>query len=267
LTVKKFTVGYVIPTLGRDLALLNRAVQSVLTQEYKSLLVIVGPSDNKALVEFCRKASLNHVYDERKGIAAAWNIGVSYLEAQGVEVFGGLGEDDEILQGSTASLIRAFDDPKTVAAVGHIWYVNENGESIFHNRSYPEFAPILHWILNVIPHPGSLSRVASWKSIGEFDASWKFVADYDYWLKVRKLGNIVRVDAPMSLFRWHSGGITGGLREEAIAEGSKLRKTYTPKSLIWLFYLINPVMVWLGEKRLKASMKKDFAVVINKPLV
>ena len=258
--VEKLKVGYVIPTLGRDLALLHRAVQSVLTQEYPSVLVIVGPEDNKPLVEFCREASLTLVYDERKGIATAWNIGIAYLETQGVEIFGGLGEDDEILQGSTASLVRAFDDPKTVAAVGHIWYVNEHGESIFHNRSYPEFAPVLHWILNVIPHPGSLSRVAAWKAIGQFDTSWKFVADYDYWLKVRALGKIVRVDAPMSLFRWHSGGITGGQREEAIAEGSKLRKSYTPKFLIWLFYLVNPVMVWLGESRLKASMKQHFKV-------
>ena len=115
-------------------------------------------------------------------------------------------------------------------------------------------------IPNVIPHPGALSRVSIWKSVGGFNTALKFVSDYEYWLKIRKIGKIVRVEAPMSLFRWHSAGITGGLRGRAIAEGSQLRHDYTPRSMRWLFYVSNPILVWLGERRLAASMKENFDV-------
>jgi GT2 family glycosyltransferase len=191
---------------------------------------------------------------------AAFNLAIEHFKNLGIEIFGSIGDDDELLQGSIASLLPAFGNPKVVAAVGHCWYINSGGETIFHNKSRTWLLPLMHLLPDVLPAPGALFRLSVWEQVKGFDTSYKFASDFDFWLKIRKYGIVKRVECPMSLFRWHAGGLTGKNREGARQETRKIRRRHT--SLIWrpLLVVSEFITVLIGEFILKKSMRGDYKI-------
>jgi GT2 family glycosyltransferase len=138
--------GYVIPSLGRDLESLEKAIDSVLVQSKSVEIILVAPASAVEVKELAERKNVQVVNDTQKGVANAFNLGIEYLANRGVEIFGVLGEDDFLLPYSMINLLIPFKDHKVQAAVGHIWYINDLGKIVFHNRAFPMLLPILHWI-------------------------------------------------------------------------------------------------------------------------
>ena len=111
---------------------------------------------------------------------------------------------------------------------------------------------------NLIPHPGALSRVECWNLVQGYSEKYRFAPDYEYWLKIRKLGYVARVETPMSFFKWHSSGLTGGNRLQSGKEASDVRLANTIWYMRWLVVILNPVLIWIGEKSLKRAMKDNY---------
>jgi glycosyltransferase involved in cell wall biosynthesis len=240
-------VGYVIPSIGRDLLQLEEAIQSVLGQSPDVGLVIVAPANAIQVRQVAKNYGLPVVNDDLKGVPAAFNIGINYLSELGVEYFGVLGEDDQLISHSTTNLVTGFKNSEVQAVVGRIWYVNEFGRVVFHNRAFPKLLPFLHLIPNVIPHPGSLCRISAWRIVGGFNEKLIFASDLDFWLRIRKLGKIERVECPMSFFGFSNLGNTARFRSASISEGRMVRKSHTN----WILYPIQNVLEYfltrLGE--------------------
>jgi GT2 family glycosyltransferase len=253
-------VGIVIPSLGQHIDFLNRAVNSVLEQQMNVHILLVFPKSSTDLVSYCAKNKLEYIFDTGIGFMSAYNLAIMHLEDLGIEIFGTIGDDDELLQSSISSMLPRFDDPNVVATVGHCWYINADGKTIFHNKSRTWLLPYMHFLPDVLPAPGALYRLSAWKEVGGFDTRYKFASDYDFWLKIRGTGLVKRVEAPMSLFRWHSGGLTGKNRKAAREETKIIRRKHT-KMLFWpLLFVTELVTMLLGEYVLKKSMKSDYEV-------
>jgi hypothetical protein len=248
-------VGYVLPSIGRNLRLLEIAIKSVLEQPCESSLVIVSPENATSVHNLAREYNLPVIWDRSIGVPAAFNLGVEYLESKGVDYFGVLGEDDQLLPNSTINLLKAFKDETVQAAVGQIWYINDKGEIVFHNRAFPSLLPILHLIPNVIPHPGSLCRISVWKLVGGFDQKYKFASDLDFWLKIRKHGKIARVECPMSFFGFTEQGNTAKYRKESILEGREVRLKHSPTLLRPIQVFLDHALTFAGEKIIQRNNK------------
>jgi hypothetical protein len=253
-------VGIVIPSLGQHFELLDRAVKSVIDQELRPYLLLVFPSGNQQLEEYCNKNGLDFILDSGHGFMSAFNLAIEHLNVLGIEIFGSIGDDDELLQGCIASLTPAFQNPKVVAAFGHCWYINSNGKTIFHNKSRTWLLPVMNFLPDILPAPGALIRMSAWETLNGFSTEYKFASDYDFWLRLRKVGILTRVEAPMSLFRWHAGGLTGKNRDGARRETKRIRRSQTGYLLWPILFIIEFLTTHLGEFVLKRSMKKDYSV-------
>jgi glycosyltransferase involved in cell wall biosynthesis len=241
-------VGYVIPSIGRDLNQLEVAIRSALNQSPDVGVVIVSPVTAKHVHKVAADYGIHVVFDSANGVPAAFNLGVEYIQGLGAKYFGVLGEDDVLMPNSMINLIRGFASEEVQAVVGRIWYVNKSGEVVFHNRAFPELLPILHFIPNVIPHPGSLCRISAWQAVNGFDPQFKCASDLDFWLKIRRLGKIARVECPMSYFGFSDLGYTAKFRDESISEGRLVRKKHTSPLLYPLQIGLDLCLTKLGER-------------------
>jgi GT2 family glycosyltransferase len=253
-------VGIVVPSLGHNFDYLGRAVRSVLNQQERPYLLLVFPRGHTELENFCKENDLPYIFDSGNGFMSAFNLAIEHLKALGIEIFGSIGDDDELLQGCIASLSPAFQNPKVVAAFGHCWYINSSGKTIFHNKSRTWLLPVMNFLPDILPAPGALIRLSAWETLNGFSTEYKFASDYDFWLRLRKVGIIARVEAPMSLFRWHAGGLTGKNRAAARQETKRIRRSQTGCFLWPILFFIEYLTIHLGEFALKRSMKKDYSV-------
>jgi GT2 family glycosyltransferase len=246
-------VGYVIPTLGQRNEWLAEAVASVRNCGKAISIVIVTDQPSEALLEIAATADATVIAQSSPGVFGALNDGVAHL-ADSIDLFGFLGDDDLLLPDAVAKLTSCFDDERVVAAYGRLTYINAAGMSIMANNGHPILARFIRWLPNLIPNPGALIRVRTWRSVNGFDQQYKYAADLDLWLKLARIGRIKHCAVDMAKFRFHSGSLTSGSRSESLAEARQVRLLHSAGLLLPLHRLLIISMEKLGEFVMKRLM-------------
>jgi len=251
------TVGYFVPTLGNNLEWLDLSLQSIRQQTCQPELVVVIPIGKSKLEDWLLQRNYSFVYEEKPNLSNAFNVGIRYLKDTGVELVGFLGDDDILAAGSTENLVSAFHDKKVVAAFGGCTYIDETGQNLFFNKSYPMLKSVMTIIPNVLPNPGALIRTDSWAKIGGYDENLRISMDLDFWLRLRKLGKFKRVEHPMSSFRWHSNSLTAGSRAESNTVAREIQRKHSKGIIIPIHVLFAPMFSLLAESILLRSIKNS----------
>lgn len=255
----KRKVGVVIPTLAKDMIQLRKAVTSALDNHCVELVIIVSPTKNyNKLNEFSNSSNIKLIFDDNPGFTYAMNLGVDHLNNLNFEFFSGIGDDDVIAPNFLDSIIIEVESQNAQVGLGHCFYVNTNNEIIFVNTSPLLFLRILNLTPNVIPAPGALIRMNSWRKAGGFNPRYKYVADFDFWLKVRRYGKFIKLNIPMSYFRWHDESLTAGNRAASRKEALEAQLHHTPIYQRVLFYTFTKVAYFFADKLMKQSMKSSY---------
>lgn len=250
------TVGYVIPSLGNNLNWLDQAINSIRSQDHPTEIIVVIPAQEMMLENWLNDRGINCIQEKSPNLSAAINTGVDYFHKKDLKYFAFLGDDDLVIPGSTGTLFRSMNGPNTVAAVGRCWYIDSKQNVIFHNRAWPQLLGLMTIIPNVIPHPGALMRISDWILLDGFDESLKYALDLDYWLRLKRLGKVERVECPMSLFRWHDQGLTSSNRLQSKTEAQQVRRGHAKGIFYALNIIFAPLMTLMGELLLLNKTKK-----------
>ena len=59
-----------------------------------------------------------------------------------------------------------------------------------------------------LPGPGAIFRASSAKEIAGRDPQWKYMGDYDFWLRLSSLGDFKRIPKVLASWRSHSNSLT-----------------------------------------------------------
>ena len=252
-------VGVVIPTLARDLLLLEKAIRSATEQICVGMIVLVTNSSNfDKLLPFSSLDRVRIIQDDQPGFTNAMNLGVEVLHQMGFPYFCGIGDDDVLAPGFLDSILEKMQRKNADVGLGHCFYVNTKNEIIFKNRSPIFLTRVLHLIPNVIPAPGALIKTETWKKVNGFDPAYTYVADFDFWLKIKKRGKFVKSNIPMSYFRWHDKSLTAGNRAASRKEALQAQLHHTPNHQKVLFYTFTRVSYFFADKLMKHSMKSSY---------
>lgn len=203
-------ISVVIPSLNQG-AFLEQAIESVLTQAYRPLEVIVmdgGSTDGSHAV--LERYSPHLAYwrsapDE--GPAAALNDG--FGRARGA-IFGWLNADDFLLPGAIATLARAFADSTADVVSGHGVFVTESGA--FGAPVYSDRWSRLRFAYGgcVLVQPATFFRRAAFERAGGFRRTGRICWDMELWAAMALHGaRFDRVNACLAAFRLHAASITG----------------------------------------------------------
>jgi len=249
-------IAFVIPTLGNDTASLKRTLFSISNLAFDSIAVIITKSDSLALQTLVKEFDTYLLIEESDGLYLAMNQGVAAVVDE-CEYYVFLGDDDTLDKQGFEKLYAAAIRSRPAVVYGGIRYVDDSGETIMCNYSFPGLARFLVWIPNLIPHPGSLINVPVWCEVDGYDEKYKLASDLDFWLKVRRFGRFQYKRVISANFRFSINTLTGGARDLSLSESTSIRKHHVSIKGKFLHNAWSPMLQWLGEYFLRQNLKRN----------
>lgn len=186
--------------------LVAETIESVLSQDYPNLEYIVlddGSSD--ATLDVIKR------YDGRLRWGSHSNMGETLTVNKGFAMAGGdfigvVNSDDPLLPGAITRIVEALlDRPKAVVAYPDWQLIDVHGTAlqVVRCRDFVSMADMArrHYCL---PGPAAFFRRSVIEGTGGRDPSFRYVGDFDFWLRAGILGDFVRVPEVLATFRTHS---------------------------------------------------------------
>lgn len=227
----------VIPTLGRRLPTLERALKSILDQADISIdTIIVSKAVTPELCQIAARYNARVIQNDGH-ISEAVNAGLSAAStSHGYMAW--LGDDDLYRPDSLATARARLDlDPMAVVCFGSCDYVDFDCNLLF-NRRPPPFAPtLLQFIPGLIKQEACLFRLSAVRSLGGLDPTLRFTMDLDLLLRLRHLGRFVRTNRTLAAFCWHPDSLTIANRKSSLDEAQIVQGRHA-RGLAALIFLL-----------------------------
>jgi glycosyltransferase involved in cell wall biosynthesis len=185
---------------------INETVDSVISaigaSDVEYLVIDDGSTDGTSRILQSYGTKIKLIKQENQGESSAVNTGFNSAAGDFVLV---VSADDPLLSGDIFDGVEEFFDsnPETV-----VWYpnwnmINHDGKLIrtVHVDEYSEEKLIGRFIC--LPGPGAFIRKSAAIQIGGRRKKWKYVGDYDFWLRISRVGQLSKRDAVLAQWRFH----------------------------------------------------------------
>lgn len=208
---------------------LERAIRSIIDQNYPSLQLIVCDSEStdnsREIIERYRDRISKIIIRKDKGQADGLNYGFSFADG---DIFGWLCADDELLPGSLAHAAELFEKhPDTDIVTGMCERVYADGQ--------PQMSPPdpKVWdnigIQCVIEQSATFWRGALHRKVGQLDDSFHMCFDWDFWNRLKKAGGrIIQTDRVMSRYYFSETNKSGSAGSRFTKEAFRILHNYGP---------------------------------------
>ena len=202
-------VSIITPSFNQG-RFLEAAIQSVLGQTYSNIeyIVVDGGSKDES-VEIIRKYQPRlawSVSEKDRGHADALNKGFSHATG---EILAWLNSDDVYFPNAVAEAVSALQEHPEVGMVyGDAQLIDDAGAVVgqFASRQ-TDYRRMLRGSVH-IPQATTFFRAGLWRQVGPFDLSLFFSFDYDLWVKLAKISQLLYVPGRWAQFRIHEAGKT-----------------------------------------------------------
>ncbi|WP_195210349.1 glycosyltransferase [Actinomarinicola tropica] len=214
-------VSVVIPTFNRS-EHLPETLDSILIQDHPALeVVVVDDGSTDATPDVLARYAAVHpevvraVRQDNAGQSAAVNHGLSVASGELLTL---VSDDDPLLPGAVSRLVQPFlDDPDLVAAYPDWRRIDPDGatEAVIRPLDY-RFEDMVRLSI-CIPGPCTLFRRALVDLTGGWDPTWRFVPDFDFWLRAGLHGPMRRVPEVLATWRNHPGATSNARNRTRLA--------------------------------------------------
>jgi len=189
---------------------LEQTIRSVLDQDYPAIeyFVIDGGSNDGSL-EIIKKYSdrlAGWVSEKDAGQTDAINKG--FARATG-SVLAWINSDDTYQPGAIREAMGLLSDyPSWGMVYGDTNFIDENGRTIGKFSAAQTDYEKLRQAYVHIPQQASFFRTDLWKKVGPLDPSFYFAMDYDLWVRLARISDLIYVRKQWANFRLHGGAKT-----------------------------------------------------------
>ena len=234
----KFTVITPVFNGGKYI---EETVQSVLMAtdglDYDYFVIDDGSTDGtrKILEKYFSK--IKYFYQENSGQASAINFAIDRANSAYATI---VNSDDPLLsKGLFQEAEKIMDAEPLVVATYPDWNMINSKGKILETIKVVEYDLVeLVGKFNCLIGPGGVFRTDIAKKINGWDPSYRFVPDYDFWLRLSDFGSFKHVPYVQATWRTHESSISISSRSKAMAdERIRVIKNYlernpqTPKTL------------------------------------
>ena len=187
-----------------------------ITIPYEYIVLDDGSTDSTAAI-------LNQFSDRIK-ILSHSNMGESKTVNHGLEK--ALGEyiliinadDPLVTENLLYKAIEVLGNNPEVVAVYPDWKIIDEHGTTIKNMILPNYSDeVMIGQCRCLPGPGTVFRKNAAISIGGRDAKWKFVSDYDFWLRLSRFGKILRLPEILAQWRKNPDSISISQRGQQMA--------------------------------------------------
>jgi len=231
---------------------IEKTIISVLSQNYPKLeywVIDGGSTDDTKKILKKYKNKINYISEKDKGQADAINKG---LKRSTGELLAYLNSDDIYLPGTLKKVGEYYATSQLVDWItGDYKIIDANGNLTANNFLISKYkrllmkfySPTLLKITDsMLPQPSTFWSRNAYKKIGEFNTSYNYVLDYDFWLRMSKFYKPHYLKLPLSGFRAHQASKSQTDRKTFMIEGVKtLKANHANKLEIALHKLHNQI--------------------------
>jgi glycosyltransferase involved in cell wall biosynthesis len=218
-------VSVVIPTYNYA-HYLPEAVDSVLAQSFDSVeIVVVDDGSTDKTTEVLRRfgGQVTYIRQVHRGLAVARNTGIRAARGQYIAF---LDSDDLWIREKLSLQVARLDAERQVGLVYCETFLFDDATQATvgtHGDHSPHpSGRILRWLVrgNVIPSPTPVVRRDVFDRVGLFDETLSACEDWDMWIRIGRVCEIVYIDRTLARYRLHRSNMsrdhellmTGGLR-------------------------------------------------------
>ena len=184
--------------------------------DYEYLVVDDGSNDQtrKLLEKYITK--IRYMYQENSGQAAAINNAIQIASGDYMTI---VNADDPLITGQLFQDAEKIMDhnPKIVATYPD-WNMIDSSGKISEIIKVKDFEVIeLVGKFNCLVGPGGVFRTEVAKKINGWDPSYRFVPDYDFWLRLSEFGSFEHIPEIQASWRTHESSISIASRSQEMA--------------------------------------------------
>ena len=254
---------YFMPTFSIITPVFNGAdfieetIRSVLTNasgsDFEYIVVDDGSTDSTTRILESFKNEIRYVRQENNGQASAIINGIAHASGRYCLI---VNSDDPLVSPELFLKSQEILDANSEIAVTYPDWVliDENGKKLEEIKVKEFSLDELVGRFNCLVGPGGVFRTSQAKDIGGWDSNFRFVPDYDFWLKLVAFGEFKRI--PESLATWRSHG-------NSISIGSRGLEMSRERVVVTENYLNRNPKTPIGIRRMATSNSLYRAAVLN----
>jgi glycosyltransferase involved in cell wall biosynthesis len=211
-------VSIITPAYNRQ-SLIEETILSVIGQDYPNIEYLVlddGSSDDTLSVIKKYAKHLRYEAHPNMGETRTVNKGLGMVRGEIIAV---VNSDDPLLPGVVRAAVELMVQRPEILVAYPDWYIiDENGFKLG-LRVTPEY-DYLRMLKrhDCIPGPGAFFRKSVAERLGGRDGQFRYVADFDFWLRAGLLGPFARIPKALATFRWHEGGASSREQGTSMAQ-------------------------------------------------
>jgi glycosyltransferase involved in cell wall biosynthesis len=194
---------------------IEETVQSVLRYssnvDFEYIVIDDGSTDATALILGKYKDYIRYFYQENRGQASAINYGIRISTGRYCTI---VNADDplnssELFHKSSGIL----DANRKISVTYPDWQlIDESGNLVETIRVVDYSIDEMVGQFNCLVGPGGVFRTSDAKKIGGWNTAYKFVPDYDFWLRLLDFGDFEHIPEVLASWRTHGKSISIGSR-------------------------------------------------------
>jgi glycosyltransferase involved in cell wall biosynthesis len=194
-------------------------LDSILSQDYSELELIVlddGSTDDSLAVIKRYEARARIETHPNMGETRTVNRGFSLATG---DVIGVVNSDDPLLPGMVRAAVDALAADPALMVVYPDWkLIDAKGAEMrtVETHAY-SYADMLRWH-HCLPGPGAFFRRRVVEALGGRDETFRYVADFDFWLRAGLIGPFARIPRPLATFRHHETSATVAEKGKRMAD-------------------------------------------------
>jgi glycosyltransferase len=246
----------IITVVRNNVATINDAIESVLSQTYKNIeYIIVDGASTDGTVEVVQGYTNKidkFISEKDQGLYDAMNKGIGLATG---DVIGILNSDDVYFDKNVLeNIVNTFRDKQLDSVFGDLYYVNKDdlNKIVRYWKSSDfelgSFAKGWH-----PPHPAFFVKKDIYEKYGMFDLQLKVSADFDLMLRFLEKYQISSMYLPKILVKMRIGGESNSSLKNIITSNQSILKSFKKNGirvnrLMYLFYRLVPKIIQIIKR-------------------
>ena len=194
----------------------DSVLSSSVHQDCEYIVINDGSTDKTLEILQTYGNRIRVITQVNSGESAAVNLGIDLSLGKFLLV---VSADDPLFSAEIfEGVIDEFNNNYALVAIYPDWQIIDSDSRVLEVKRLPDFT-IKEFLgkNRVLPGPGTIfRRDAALKLLGR-DAKWKFVGDYDFWLRLSDTGEIKHRPQILAQWRTHGGSTSVSRRSTAMA--------------------------------------------------